>query len=60
MHWRYLSCKLSDISLEYDAIIDDSYATTIGELYGRTTSIPYTKVTSIHYQRLSKKTLPGR
>ena len=49
--------KLSDISLEYDAVFDESYATTIGELYGETngTSIPYTKVTSIHYQTLSKK-----
>ena len=47
--------KLSDISLEYDAIFDELYATTIGELYAGTTSIPYTKVTSIHYQTLSKK-----
>ena len=37
--------KLSDISLEYDAIFDESYATTIGEIYNGTTSIPYTKVT---------------
>ena len=39
--------KLSDISLEYDAIFDESYATTIGEMYGGTngTSIAYTKVT---------------
>ena len=47
--------KLSDISLEYDAIFDESYATTIGELYARTKSIPYTKATSIHYQTLSKE-----
>ena len=47
--------KLSDISLEYDAIFDEPYATTIGEMYTGTTSIPYTKVTSIHYQTLSKK-----
>ena len=47
--------KLSDILLEYDAIFDEPYATTIGEMYTRTTSIPYTKVTSIHYQTLSKK-----
>ena len=47
--------KLSDISLEYDAIFDKPYATTIGEMYTRTTSILYTKVTSIHYQTLSKK-----
>ena len=47
--------KLSDISLEYDAIFDEPYATSIGEMYSGTTSIPYTKVTSIHYQTLSKK-----
>ena len=47
--------KLSDISLEYDAIFDEPYATAIGELYAGTTSIPCTKVTSIHYQTLSKK-----
>ena len=46
--------KLSDISLEYDAIFDEPYATAIGEMYVKT-SIPYTKVTSIHYQTLSKK-----
>ena len=34
--------KLSDISLEYDATFDDSYAATIGELYAGSTSIPYT------------------
>ena len=39
--------KLSDISLEYDAIFNEPYATTIGEIYAGTTSIPYTKVTSI-------------
>ena len=51
------TCRLLDISLEYDAIFDESYATTIGKLYGGTngTSIPYTKVTSVHYQTLSKK-----
>ena len=47
--------KLSDISLEYDAIFDEPYATTIGEMYTGTTSIPYTKATLIHYQTLSKK-----
>ena len=36
------TCKLSDISLEYDAIFDKSYATTVGELYAKTTSISYT------------------
>ena len=39
--------KLSDISLEYDAIFNETYATTIGKIYAGTTSIPYTKVTSI-------------
>ena len=47
--------KLSDISLEYDEIFSEPYATSTGEMYTRTTSIPYTKVTSIHYQTLSKK-----
>ena len=51
------TCKLSDISLEYDAIFDESYVTIIGELYdgANGTLIPYTKVTSIHYHTLSKK-----
>ena len=47
--------KLSNISLEDDAIFDEPYATSIGQMYIGTTSIPYTKVTSIHYQTLSKK-----
>ena len=47
--------KLSDISLEYDAIFDEPYATTIGEMYTGTTSIPYITVKLIHYQTLSKK-----
>ena len=47
--------KLLDISLEYDAIFDEPYATTIGEMYNGTTSIPYTKVTSIHHELLLKK-----
>ena len=47
--------KLSDISLEYDAIFDEPYATSIGEMYIETTSIRCIKVTSIHYQTLSKK-----
>ena len=46
---------LSDICLEYDAIFDEYYATTIGELHTGTTFIPYTKVTSIDYQTQSKK-----
>ena len=47
--------KLSDISLEYDAIFHEPYAITIGEICTGTTSIPYTKVTSIHYQALPNK-----
>ena len=47
--------KLSDILLEYDAIFDEPYATTIGEMYTGTTSIPYTNVTLIHYQTLPRK-----
>ena len=46
--------KLSEILLEYDAILDKPYATSIGEMYTGTTSIPYAKVTSIHYQTLCK------
>ena len=51
MYWRYCS----NISLEYDPISDEPYATTIGQMYTGTKSLPYTKVTSIHYQVLSKK-----
>ena len=47
--------KLPEISLEYDAIFDETYATNIDEMYAATTSIPYIKVISIHYQALSKK-----
>ena len=46
--------KLSDISLEYDVILDGPYATAIGEMYVKT-FIYYTRVTSIHHQTLSKK-----
>ena len=46
---------LSDISLEYDAIFDEPYATSLGEMYTGTTSIPYTKVTSIHHELLEKQ-----
>ena len=46
--------KLSDISVEYDAIFDKPYPTTIGDLYGGTMSVPYTQVKSIHYKILSK------
>ena len=48
------TCKLSDISLEYDATFDEPYATAIGEMYVGT-SILYTKVELLHYQTLSKK-----
>ena len=47
--------KVSDISLEYYAIFDQQYATTIGDMHTRTISISHTKVTSIHYQTMSKK-----
>ena len=33
--------KLSDISLEYDTVFDESYASTIGELHTATASTPY-------------------
>ena len=46
--------KLSDISLEYDVILDGPYATAIGEMYVKT-FIYYTRVTLIHQQTLSKK-----
>ena len=46
--------KLSDISLEFDAIFDKPYARAIGEMYAGT-SIPYIMVASTHYQTLSKK-----
>ena len=41
--------------LEYDAIFDGPYSTTIGQMYAGTTSIPYIKVELIHYHTLSKK-----
>ena len=47
--------KLSDISLEHDAMFDKPYATTVGEMYTGTTWILYTKVTSTNYNTLSKK-----
>ena len=47
--------KLSDISLEYDVILDGPYATAIGDMYTEKKLIHYTKVTSIYYQALSKK-----
>ena len=40
--------RTGEISLEYNAIFDEPYATTIGGMYNGTTSIPYTKVTTIH------------
>ena len=46
--------KLSDISLEYDIIFDQPYATAIDEMYTGTTMITYTKVILIHYPILSK------
>ena len=47
--------QISEIILEYDALFDDPYATSIREVYIRKMSILYTKVTSIHYQAISKK-----
>ena len=46
--------KISDITLEYDAIFDLEYVTMFENFY-RETSIPYTKVTAVHHQTLSKK-----
>ena len=40
--------------LEYDAIFDEQYATSIGEMYTGAL-ILYTKVTSIHYEFLKKQ-----
>ena len=51
--------KLSDISLEYDAIFDEPYPTKIGEQH-EYMSIPHTKLTPIYYQTLSKKALHGK
>ena len=54
MHWRH--CRnVQAFIIEYDAIFDKPYATTISKMYTGATSIPYTKATSIHYQTLSKK-----
>ena len=47
--------KLKDISLEYDAIFDEAYATVIGEMCNGAKSIPYTEVELIYYHTLSKK-----
>ena len=56
MYGRH-QCNIQDFRhfLEYDAIFDDPYATSIGEMHIREMSIPYTKVTSIYYQALSKR-----
>ena len=50
-------CNLSNISLEYDAIFDELYATIIGQMYAGTLIryIKVTSITSIHQQTLSKK-----
>ena len=47
--------KISDISVECDAIFEERYATKIGGLNAGTTSIPYFKVASIHYQKQRPK-----
>ena len=46
--------KLSDISLKYDAIFDESYATAIGEMYNGTNSVLYSKVELIYSHTVSK------
>ena len=52
--------EISDIFLEYDAIFDNPYITSIGEMDAGGMLIPYTKVTSIHYDSVKKYTLSGR
>ena len=47
--------KLLEISLEYFAVFDGHYTTTIGVLYATAISIPCTNVTSIHDETLSKE-----
>ena len=47
--------RLSNISLEYDAISVKCYVATIDELYTGTASVPYTKLTLINYHTLPKK-----
>ena len=44
--------KLSDISLEYDAIFNKKYSPAIGQMYTNM-SIPYTNITSRHYLKKS-------
>ena len=41
------TCKLSNISLEYDVILDGPYATAKGKMYTEKTSIYYTKKTPL-------------
>ena len=53
------TCKLSGISLECDAIFDESYVAAKGELYAGTMSIPHNTLTSIDYQTLYKEALTG-
>ena len=45
-------CKLSCISPEYDAMLEEQYVTAVEEFYARTMSILYTKVKSILYLTL--------
>ena len=47
--------KISDICLEYDAIIDNGYAEQMMTSYSGYASIPFRKVVCNHYERLSKK-----
>ena len=59
---RGYQCNISDISLEYDVISNEPYATIIGEMYGgeNGTSIPYTKVNQSIIKHCLKKIVPGR
>ena len=52
--------KLSDISLEHDAIFDKRYGTTIYKLYAGSKAIPYTKEKSVHSRRFLKEMLIKR
>ena len=47
--------KLLGISLEYDAIFGEPYATAIDGMYNGTTSILYTEVELIYYHTLKKR-----
>ena len=46
--------KISDITLEYDVIIDETYAQIIADSYTNT-SLPYTRISNVSYISKSKK-----